>query len=153
MLENALRLCGAAFGTFWTHQSRGMIPISRRTGPKLAVKVSTRNARKIMEKLGYGPETWPYSVTAALMRDVKNQAPKALCELRTTGGSTNLLLNRDRPPFDNPSLRKALALTLDRQAFIDIMTEGLGRIGGAQRRLKGCGACRPRCCERSRAMI
>ena len=75
--------------------------------------------------------TWPYSVTAALMRDVKSQAPRALCELRTTGGSTNLLLNRDKPPFDNPGLRKALALALDRQGFIEIMTEGLGRIGGA----------------------
>src|SRR5260221_2693412 len=27
--------------------------------------------------------TWPYSVTAALMRDVKIQAPNARCELRT----------------------------------------------------------------------
>src|SRR6266700_2171438 len=60
--------------------------------------------------------TWPYSVTPALMRNVKSQAPNSRCELRTTGGSTNLLVNRDKPPFDNPELRKALALTLDRQA-------------------------------------
>jgi len=31
-----------------------------------------------------------------------------------------LLLNRDKPPFDNPDLRRAMALSLDRQAFIDI---------------------------------
>ena len=75
--------------------------------------------------------TWPYSVSVPLLKDVKNQAPQALCELQTTGGSTNLLVNRDAPPFDNPDLRKALALTLDRQAFIDIMTEGQATIGGA----------------------
>jgi len=41
-----------------------------------------------------------------------------------------LLVNRDKPPFDNPDLRHAMALSLDRQAFIDIITEGEGDIGG-----------------------
>jgi peptide/nickel transport system substrate-binding protein len=75
--------------------------------------------------------TWPYNITAALLRDVKSQAPNAVCEMRTNNGTTNLLLNRDKPPFDNPDLRKALALTLDRKAFIDIMTEGQAKIGAA----------------------
>ena len=35
-----------------------------------------------------------------------------------------LLVNRDKPPFDNPDLRRAMALSLDRKAFIDILTEG-----------------------------
>jgi peptide/nickel transport system substrate-binding protein len=35
------------------------------------------------------------------------------------------------PPFDNSDLRQAMALSLDRQAFIDIITEGQGDIGGA----------------------
>jgi peptide/nickel transport system substrate-binding protein len=42
-----------------------------------------------------------------------------------------LLVNRAAPPFDNPDLRRALALTLDRQAFIDILSDGQGSIGGA----------------------
>src|SRR5205085_7758577 len=60
-----------------------------------------------------------------------SQAPNAICEMRTNNGTTNLLLNRDKPPFDNPDLRKALALTIDRKSFIDIMTEGQGKIGAA----------------------
>jgi ABC-type dipeptide transport system, periplasmic component len=32
--------------------------------------------------------------------------------------STNLILNRDAPPFDNPDLRKALLLAIDRKAFM-----------------------------------
>jgi peptide/nickel transport system substrate-binding protein len=74
---------------------------------------------------------WPYSITAALLRDVKSQLPDAVCEMKTQNGTTNLLLNREKPPFDNPELRRALALALDRKSFIDIMTEGQAKIGGA----------------------
>jgi len=42
----------------------------------------------------------------------------------------NLLVNRDVPPFDNPDLRRAMSLSLDRKTFIDILTEGQGDIGG-----------------------
>ena len=75
--------------------------------------------------------TWPYSVTPPLVRDIKKEAPTANCVLATNNGTTNLLLNRDKPPFDNPDLRKALALTIDRKAFIDIMTEGTAKEGAA----------------------
>jgi peptide/nickel transport system substrate-binding protein len=75
--------------------------------------------------------TWPYSVTPPLVRDINNQAPSAKCVTATNNGTTNLLINRDKPPFDNAGLRKALALTIDRKSFIDIMTEGQAKIGGA----------------------
>ena len=42
----------------------------------------------------------------------------------------NLITNRDAPPFDNPDLRRAMSLSLDRKAFIDILYEGQGNIGG-----------------------
>jgi peptide/nickel transport system substrate-binding protein len=75
--------------------------------------------------------TWPYSVTPPLVRDINNQAPKATCVTATNNGTTNLLINRDKPPFDSADLRKALALTIDRKSFIDIMTEGEAKIGAA----------------------
>jgi peptide/nickel transport system substrate-binding protein len=75
--------------------------------------------------------TWPYSVTPPLVRDIASQAPNARCVKATQNGTTNLLINRDKPPFDNADLRKALALTLDRKSFIDILTEGEAKIGGA----------------------
>ena len=65
------------------------------------------------------------------MQDVKHQAPQAICELVPGNASTNLLVNREAPPFDNPELRRALALALDRKSFIDILAEGQGDIGGA----------------------
>jgi peptide/nickel transport system substrate-binding protein len=75
--------------------------------------------------------TWPYSVTPPLVRDIAQQAPNARCVKATQNGTTNLLINRDKPPFDNADLRKALALALDRKSFIDILTEGEAKIGGA----------------------
>src|SRR4029077_14017554 len=75
--------------------------------------------------------TWPYSVSVPLLKDIKSQAPQAICEMRTTNGTTNLLVNRDAPPFDNPDIRRAMALALDRKGFIDILAEGQGDIGGA----------------------
>ena len=37
------------------------------------------------------------------------------------------MINREKPPFDDPKIRRAMALTLDRKAFIDILSEGWGR--------------------------
>ena len=75
--------------------------------------------------------TFPYSLEVPLLRDAKNQMPEAICELAPLGISRSLIVNRDKPPFDNPDLRQAMALSLDRQAFINIITEGQGDIGGA----------------------
>src|SRR5205814_2961388 len=75
--------------------------------------------------------TWPFSVTIPLLKDVKNQAPQANCQLRTNNGTVNLLVNRDKPPFDSADLRHAMALALDRKSFIAILTEGQGKVGGA----------------------
>jgi peptide/nickel transport system substrate-binding protein len=75
--------------------------------------------------------TFPYQVTVPLLKDVNSQAPHAICELRTTNGAGTLIINRESAPFDNPDLRRAMALALDRKSFIDILTAGQGKIGGA----------------------
>jgi peptide/nickel transport system substrate-binding protein len=71
----------------------------------------------------------PYGTTVPLLEDVKRQAPQAVCELTATNVARNLILNPAKPPFDNPDLRRAVALSLDRKAFIDILTQGKGDIG------------------------
>jgi peptide/nickel transport system substrate-binding protein len=45
--------------------------------------------------------------------------------------AADLLVNRAVPPLDNPELRRAMSLTIDRKAFIDILTLGQGDVGGA----------------------
>jgi peptide/nickel transport system substrate-binding protein len=74
---------------------------------------------------------WPYSLTAPLLKDVQSQMPQAICEMTPNGGTNaHLLVNRDKPPFDSLDLRRAMALSLDRKAFIDILDQGQGDIGG-----------------------
>ena len=74
--------------------------------------------------------TFPTEVTIPLVKDVKKQAPQAICEVHPTNVSTNLIINRDSPPFNNPDVRMAMAMSLDRKAFIDIMFEGHADVGG-----------------------
>ena len=74
--------------------------------------------------------SWPYSITIPVLKDIERQAPTAECEVDATNVNRTLIINRDKPPFDNPELRRAMALALDRKAFIDIITQGKGDIGG-----------------------
>jgi peptide/nickel transport system substrate-binding protein len=74
---------------------------------------------------------FPFDLTPALMKDVKGQSPNAICELHPTNVSNNLIVNPEAAPFNNPDIRKAMAMALDRKAFIDILFEGQADVGGA----------------------
>jgi peptide/nickel transport system substrate-binding protein len=75
--------------------------------------------------------TFPTEMTSALIADIKKQDPTAVCEIAPINVNTNLIVNRDSEPFSNPELRKAMALALDRKAFIDIILQGHGDQGGS----------------------
>ena len=75
--------------------------------------------------------THPVSLQIPALREVQKEDPQAICQIVPSNVSRNLLVNRNMPPFDNPDLRRAMALSLDRKAFVDILTEGKGDIGGA----------------------
>jgi len=70
-----------------------------------------------------------FGVTIPQLKDVRAQAPQAICESSTPNVARNMLVNRRVPPFDNPDLRRAMSLSLDRKAFNDIINEGQGVIG------------------------
>ncbi len=74
--------------------------------------------------------TFPTEVSIPLLKDVKSQDPTAVCVVEPNNVSTNIIVNSSAPPFDNSDIRKAMALSLDRKAFINIMFEGQGDIGG-----------------------
>ena len=75
--------------------------------------------------------TFPTEVSPPILADVKLQAPQSVCRMGPTNVSVNLIINRDKAPFDNPDLRRAMALTVDRKAFNDILYEGTGSLGAA----------------------
>jgi len=66
-----------------------------------------------------------------LLKDIEQQAPRAICELRPRGVASTSIVNRNAHPFDNADLGRAMALTLDRRSFIDVLSGGQGDIGAA----------------------
>ena len=75
--------------------------------------------------------TFPGEVSIPILKDLRMQAPSAVCQVHPTNVSTNLIINHGRPPFDNPELVKALMLGLDRKGFNEILYQGEATIGGA----------------------
>jgi peptide/nickel transport system substrate-binding protein len=74
--------------------------------------------------------TSPGDVSVPVMKDINATAPQIKCTLGPTNVSSNVLINSAKPPFDNPKLRRAVMLGLDRQGFIDIMSHGHSNIAG-----------------------
>jgi peptide/nickel transport system substrate-binding protein len=87
--------------------------------------VSTRLMAFVAGKFDFIQPTIPQ------LKDVLAQSPQAHCDVVMDNNSRDLLINRTKPPFDDIELRRAMALSLDRQAFIDILAEGQGAVGGA----------------------
>jgi peptide/nickel transport system substrate-binding protein len=99
---------------------------------EIAVRtIDSRATRMLAFSTGDYDITFPSDVSVPLLKDIKARAPDAICEMTTTGVLTNLMVNRVNPPFDNPEIRRAMSLALDRKAFNTILMEGLGRMGGA----------------------
>jgi peptide/nickel transport system substrate-binding protein len=74
--------------------------------------------------------TFPYEVTIPMLKDVHSQMPSAICETGPMNVAPNLLITQ-KPPFDNLDLRRAIAMSIDRKAIIDILGEGEGDLSTA----------------------
>ena len=74
--------------------------------------------------------TFPWEVAMSDLADVRRRSPNAVCEVVSMNNSTNLVVNHRMAPFDDPKMRRALSLALDRKAFVDALNQGEGEIGG-----------------------
>jgi len=93
--------------------------------------ISNRSTAMLAFVAGRVDMTFPTEMTAPLQKDIHSQAPQAICDPEQTNVGTNIIVNRDAPPFNNPDVRRALALAIDRKAFIDIVFQGEADIGGS----------------------
>jgi peptide/nickel transport system substrate-binding protein len=92
--------------------------------------IENRSTRILAFVAGDFDMTFSADVTVPLLKDVTSQAPKAVCDLQPTYVSTNLIINPSAAPFNEPKIRQAMALTLDRQAYIDILSGGKANMSG-----------------------
>jgi peptide/nickel transport system substrate-binding protein len=92
--------------------------------------IENRSTRILAFVAGEFDMTFNADVTVPLLKDVTSQAPKAVCELAPTYVSTNLIINRNVAPFNDPKIRTAMALALDRTTYIDILSGGKALVSG-----------------------
>ncbi len=93
--------------------------------------VPDRSTRLLAFQSGEFDMTFDSDVTFPLLKDIKARKPDAVCEARPTNVNSNILINRDKPPFDNPQIRRAMVLALDIKAFNQILSEGHDLDGAA----------------------
>jgi peptide/nickel transport system substrate-binding protein len=92
--------------------------------------IDNRSTRILAFGAGEFDMTFEVDVTVPLLKDVKAKAPNAICHMRPSNVTTNLIVNPSAPPFDNAQVRKAMALAIDRESFNKILLEGQGLPGG-----------------------
>ena len=69
-------------------------------------------------------------ITPAVAKDIKAQAPKAVCETFASAGSSHILINHQAKELQDARVRRAIDIALDRNVFI-ASQQGHGRLGGA----------------------
>jgi peptide/nickel transport system substrate-binding protein len=74
--------------------------------------------------------TFPFELSVPRYNNMRARVPDAVCELSPRPVNTHLLINRAQPPFDSPDLRRAMALAIDRKAYVDTLGQGEDEIGG-----------------------
>jgi peptide/nickel transport system substrate-binding protein len=92
--------------------------------------VPNRSTRVLAFSVGEFDLTFSQDISSRLVSEIKAKAPEAICELAQMNIQTQLLVNGSIAPFDDPRLKRAMMLAIDRKAFIDILSEGQFRIGG-----------------------
>jgi peptide/nickel transport system substrate-binding protein len=91
--------------------------------------IDSRSTRVLAFIAGEFDLTFPNDVTYPLLRDIRARRPEAVCNFLPGNNTTNMIVNPTAPPFDNPRLRLAMALALDRSAFNTILAEGQAIVG------------------------
>lgn len=92
--------------------------------------VPSRATRMLALASGLHDIGFPQDITPALRKDLLARNSQLITVLKPGNVFTNLLLNPAHPPLDEPDLRRALSLALDRQIFSNTLSEGIDLVSG-----------------------
>jgi peptide/nickel transport system substrate-binding protein len=91
--------------------------------------IPSQSTRTLSFVSGQVDITGPGDVSPAILKDIKSQVPKAVCETYAGSGHSSVLINHKAPQMQDPRVRRAVSLALDRRLFVAAQ-HGHGRMGG-----------------------
>ncbi len=93
--------------------------------------IRVRASRMAALETGQVQITFPNDSTVPARDEVLSAVPGIVVHQVATGVPDQVLLNRKKPPFDNPKLALAANLALDRSTVVRSVHQGAGILGGA----------------------
>jgi len=91
--------------------------------------IGERGTRLAALQAGRLDVAMPLEMTKTMAETIKANAPSLVIAETGQIGSDNVIMNHKKPPFDNVTVRRAVSLAMDRQAFVQGVRHGGARVG------------------------
>ena len=91
--------------------------------------IGERGTRLAALQAGRLDVAMPLEMTKTMADTIKVNAPSLVVAETGQIGSDNVIMNHKKPPFDNVTVRRAISLAMDRQAFVQGVRHGGARVG------------------------
>ena len=93
--------------------------------------ITERGTRLAALQTGRLDVSQPLEMTKTMADTLKQAAPSLVVSVIGQNGSDNVLINHKKPPFDNPSVRRAISLAMDRYAYVQGVRHNGAIVGAA----------------------
>ena len=92
--------------------------------------IRERGTRYAAIQAGRQDVTYPLEVAKTIAESVKKAVPSMVLVEASTNLNDNLLLNFKRPIFQDPRIRRAINLAIDRKDYVQAGRQGAAALGG-----------------------
>jgi len=93
--------------------------------------ITERGTRLAALQAGRLDTSLPLEMTKTMAETVKQNAPSVIVSEIGQNGSDNVVINHKKPPFDSATIRRAVNLAMDRNAYVKGVRHGGAIIGAA----------------------
>jgi peptide/nickel transport system substrate-binding protein len=93
--------------------------------------ITERGTRLAALQTGRLDVSQPLEMTKTMADTLKQAVPALVVSVIGQNGSDNVLINHKKPPFDNPSVRRAVSLAMDRYAYVQGVRHNGAIVGAA----------------------